>query len=302
MKNKINKLFAKTIEVIKISSRKDSALKSFPSKEEIYIINGMIPWTEGYVEYKKQEIINSINDTDFLDKIKKKNLEKRFGFRLDDRIVEYPWIFSQINSSKQKLLDAGSTFNFEFILDHPRLENKEISIFTFEPENVAFFEKRISYVYGDLRDLPFKDDLFHMVICQSTLEHIDMDNSMYGYNIPHNKDSNVKSYEYLKAISELMRVLKKCGRLLLTFPFGKFENHGFFQQFDKEMLNRIITKYEDAGNFSIDFFKYQMDGWEFSTSEELSTTVSYNPHTGKGKLDDNAAHSRGICCLQFIKK
>ncbi|SDB21921.1 Methyltransferase domain-containing protein [Flavobacteriaceae bacterium MAR_2010_188] len=267
-----------------------------------FLKNGMIPWTEGYVEYKEQEIIKSINDNVFLDNIKNKKIDKRFGFRLDDRIVEYPWIFSNIQSSPGKLLDAGSTFNFEYILDHPKLEDKEISIYTFEPENKAFFEKRISYVYGDLRDLPFKNELFDTVVCQSTLEHIDMDNSMYGYNIPHNMDSDIKSYEYLKAISELTRVLKKEGSLLLTFPFGKFENHGFFQQFDEEMLKRILSLLDEMGKSITVFFKYEMDGWDFSTKDELKDTISYNPHTGKGKLDDNAAHSRGICCLQFIKK
>jgi ubiquinone/menaquinone biosynthesis C-methylase UbiE len=29
--------------------------------------------------------------------------------------------------------------------------------------------------YGDLRVLPFKDNYFDEIVCQSTLEHIDMD-------------------------------------------------------------------------------------------------------------------------------
>jgi SAM-dependent methyltransferase len=196
-------------------------------------------------------------------------------------------------------LDAGSTFNFDFIVDHPIISQKQLTIFTYFPEENCFFKKRISYVFGDLRNICFKDSLFDEIVCQSTIEHIDMDNSIYGYS--GQQTIGHKSYEYLKAVAELIRALKPNGKLLLTFPFGKYEYHGFFQQFDEEMLQRILELFDGNGSYNLDFFKYEKEGWRFADRSELHAIQSYNPHTGIGKLDDGAAHCRSIACIEFIK-
>ena len=128
-----------------------------------------------------------------------------------------------------------------------------------------------------------------------------MDNSIYGYDIAHNSNTEKKSYEFIVAIKEMIRVLKSKGTLLLTFPYGKFENHGFFQQFDDEMLSRILNLFNNIGSTNVEFFKYEKEGWRFAEQDEVSQSISFNPHTGRGKLDDNAAHSRAICCINFNK-
>jgi hypothetical protein len=87
----------------------------------------------------------------------------------------------------------------------------------------------------------------------------------------------------------------------LTFPYGRFENHGFFQQFDNEMLERITFKMREMGSYEITFFKYLPDGWIVATQEDCNESESFNPHTGKGKKEDFAAHSRAICCIKFCK-
>jgi SAM-dependent methyltransferase len=263
--------------------------------------NGQIPWSPYYVTFKNEKISEAINDKNNLQIFRNKQIPQEFGYRLDERIVEYSWIFSQLPKGKLKLLDAGSTFNFDFIVNHQLIEEKELRILTYAPETNNFNNKRISYVYDDLREIPFKDNYFDFIVSQSTLEHIDMDNSIYGYNLDHNTQSEIKSYEYLKAIEELVRVLKDGGQLLLTFPYGKFENHGFFQQFDKEMVERLVLIFENIGVFYCEFFKYKKSGWVTSTQNDCNNEESYNPHTGKGKKDDGAAHSRAICCIKFVK-
>lgn len=211
-------------------------------------------------------------------------------------------IFSKLTTGNTKILDAGSTFNFDFIINHPLIENNDLTIFTFAPESINFLKKRISYVYGDLRTLPFKNELFDTVVSQSTIEHIDMDNSLYGYDLSYNKNVLIKSYEFVIAIREMVRVLKRNGTLLLTFPFGKFENHGFFQQFDNEMLDKIINLLDCLGSSQVTFFQYKNDSWNFANREVASNEESYNPHTGKGKKGDFAAHSRAVACLEFKKR
>jgi SAM-dependent methyltransferase len=264
-----------------------------------YLDAGGIPWSEGYHDYKWDEISKCLLSNETIETFERKEV-KSFGIGLDERIVEYPWIFSRLNNSKAKFLDAGSTFNFKAILDASKLVGKEISIYTYYPEG-AFTDRRISYLYGDLRDLPFRDGLFDEIVCQSTLEHIDMDNSMYGYELKSTANVKQKSYEYMKVIAELIRVLNKRGTLLLTFPYGKFENHGFFQQFDSEMLTRIINSMSGSGSTEVDYFKYEQTGWTNSDAENCSNSVSFNPHTGVGKGSDGAAHSRAIACIKFLK-
>ncbi|HSH65919.1 MAG TPA: methyltransferase domain-containing protein [Bacteroidia bacterium] len=265
-----------------------------------YIKGGRIPWSDGYKEYKFKLIKDCINSRDILESICNGNLPDAYGIGVDERCVEYPWILSKLSDKKSRLLDAGSTFNFNILVDHEIIKRKELTIYTFYPEAMCFFKNRISYVYGDLREMFFKDDTFEEIVCQSTIEHIDMDNSIYGYDI--GNSVNEKSFEYLKAIHEMLRVLKSGGKLLMTFPFGKYEYHGFFQQFDKEMYGQLIELLNQSGISTTTFFKYEKNGWRSAEISELADVVSYNPHSGIEKKNNKAAHSRGIACLEFIKK
>lgn len=289
IKQLLNKMNKKEVNKIRVS------------EADFFLANGMIPWSRGYNEYKTNHITDAINSKSVLDAFRKNETPKNFGYRIDERVVEYPWIFSKLSEFNGKILDAGSTFNFDFIVNHSSIVDKDLTIYTFAPEDKSFIKKRISYVFGDLRSLPFKDELYDVIICQSTLEHIDMDNSIYGYEITHHDKKETKSYEYLKVISEFLRVLKSGGTLLLTFPFGKFENHGFFQQIDIEMLKRMLGLFHQYGSTDIKFMKYENEGWRFARQSEVANCISYNPHTGEGKLDDCAAHSRSVACVEFIK-
>jgi SAM-dependent methyltransferase len=284
---------------IKIISKFRSQIISYRIKK--YLNKGMIAWSPGYYEYKNMQISMTINN-DSLVKDFNNSIPKGFGLRLDDRIVEYPWILSNLTDKGGLLLDAGSTLNFEYIVNHPVIVRKQLSIFTFYPENNNYSYKRISYIYGDLRNMPFKDSLFDEIVCQSTLEHIDMDNSIYGYQIDNNSSQKEKSYEFVKVVKEFYKVLKSKGLLLITVPYGKYENHGFFQQFDSEMKNRIIEIIKPFGKTEEFYYKYLSDGWIKSFENECQEMKSYNPHTGEGKGNDGAAHSRAICCIKFTKE
>jgi hypothetical protein len=282
--------------------RKKRTEKARENRLRRYLSGERIAWSEGYAEYKASQISQIIQDNTLLNQVKQGSLPVGFGHKLDERIVEYAWIFAHLQRAKNRFLDAGSTFNFEYLLNHPIVASKENYIYTYYPENPSFLEKRISYIYGDLRELPFKENFFQEIVCQSTIEHIDMDNSIYGYDLPPQHEIQQKSYEYLRVIQELVRVLEVHGNLYLTFPYGKFENHGFFQQFDAEMLDRIWAVLEKNGTFNTNFFKYEPNGWNGSTQSACNDAESHNPHTGKGKKDDGAAHSRAICCVHFTKK
>jgi len=259
-----------------------------------YLKNGRIPWSIGYHEYRSGQIAAAIHASP--------QQIDRWARGLDERIVEIPWIFNQLSKTSGKLLDAGSSLNHDYILDHALVKNKDLTICTYYPESFARLSQRISYVFADLRSMPFRDGWFDEIACISTLEHIDMDNSMYGYEAVNAAHGIKKSYSYLLAVAEMVRVLKNGGRLLITVPFGKFENHGFFQQFDEDMIVRLTNELTGKGSWETTFFKYLPTGWTQSILSECLNAESFNPHTGIGKKDDGAAHSRAIGCIAFTKK
>lgn len=276
--------------------------KDFQEKLHLWKFNrgGKVPWTTGYDEFRWKKISEALRPGGLSAFLNKKP-EPGFGAGIDERIVEYPWVFSELNPGAGRLLDAGSTFNFEPIVTHEKLRDKELTIYTYFPEILNFSDRRISYIFGDLRELPFRNDWFDDIACISTLEHIGMDNTMYGYG-EGAKNSEKKFHSgYMKAIEEMVRVLKKEGRLFITFPFGKYIDYGYFQQFDSEMIQRIVRLLKPTGICQLTFFRYVSTGWIFSTESECSECEAYNPHTGQGKGPDGAAHSRAVCAIHFTK-
>lgn len=273
-----------------------------PIRKIIYQTTGRRPWSYGYNDTRWGLIKSAINNEVIVKQFAEGHIPDGYGIGFDERVVEYPWIFSRLSREKGlQILDAGSTFNFPEIVANPVVAQNNLTIFTYYPEPNNFISQRVSYMFGDLRKLPFADQHFDQVVCQSTIEHVDMDNSIYGYELDGNTNAAKKSYDYLLVVSELMRVLKSGGKLLITFPYGKFENHGFFQQFDAEMLSRINSMLTPLGSVKLEYILYSKKGWHYDEAKNCDESVSFNPHTGQGKGNDGAAHCRCICCIEFIK-
>ncbi len=282
-------------------------LKIHPDElEKIYIKNGYIPWSKGYVDYKNHFIRDILSNPDFLIKFRNNNqLPERYGIGLDERCIEYPWLFSHINSDAKVYLDAGSALNHQFILENNFWNDKSLTIFTLAPEANCFWNKNISYNFGDLRQLPYKDHWFDEVVCISTLEHIGMNNSMYS---PH---SNQKEYDigaYQVALKEMSRILMPGGRLLLTVPFGKYKNYKIFQQFNNELLEKAALAFgaKEQKNY---FYRYTSNGWQNSSANECNDceysgyaiSAFKNDLKGVKPEIDNAAAARSVACVIWKK-
>jgi len=195
-----------------------SLIKSFKNEilSYLFVINGRKPWSLGYNSYKWNTIKKYIEQ----DLFKAGNLFENYGFRIDERIVEYPWLLSRLSKKEGLLLDAGSILNYELILSYPALVNKKKFILTLSPEGNCFWKSGISYIFEDLRNCCFKDNYFDWVVCISTLEHIGLDNTMLYTNDPSKKENENRSY--LSAIKEYYRILKPGGMLFITTPYGKY--------------------------------------------------------------------------------
>jgi SAM-dependent methyltransferase len=271
-----------------------------------YITNGRKPWSEGYLLFKEDFIRQSINDTPLLERFRDNlPLPKQYGEFLDERVVEYPWFISRVSQGNGKLLDAGSILNFGYILQHPKLKEKDITIVTLEPEANCYWQDRISYLFADLRDLPLQDDWFDEVVSLSTLEHIGMDNSIYSSN-PEWREK--KTFDFLKAVSELKRVTKPGGKVYITVPYGKYTDFGWYQQFNAEMIDRMIDTF-DPDKVIETYYCYESGGWSVSDKQycqkfegfNIHDTKYFNPNSTKDYDPDYAACSRAIAALELWK-
>jgi len=262
----------------------------------LYKLLGRRPWSLGYSVYKYNFIKQIIEEN--LDIFIEKKLPLNYGFRIDERAVEYPWFFSRLKNNEETILDAGSSLNHPEILTLSCLKNRKLYISTLFNEGFYGEEKTPSYVYGDIRDMCYKDNFFDAVVSISTLEHIGMDNA-FLYTPDKSKKENVK-YAYLDAIREFKRVLKKNGTLCLTMPYGRYKNHNWFQVFDSEMVAKLMQEFSPS-DISETYFKYENNQWNFSNALSCKDGYYFDIHN-ESKYDRNSSTaSQCVVCLEMRK-
>jgi hypothetical protein len=260
----------------------------------LFRLRGSPPHRLGYQFHKHQEIRRHLPPYRFIDAIQRHS----YGLHLDERVVEYPWLFSRLPDIPGLLLDAGSALNFGYLIKHPNLACKQIYISTLAPEAHCFWRHGISYVYEDLRRTCYCDNLFDWIACISTIEHVGLDNSML-YTRDLSKKENLTD-DYLTMVTELHRVLKPGGKLFITFPFGKYHNHGWFQIFDADRVGRMRETFNPTEVEEF-YFKYEIDGWRVAQSSELENARFFDTHAQRRLDSDRAAAARGLACLELTK-
>ncbi|AFY90009.1 MULTISPECIES: methyltransferase domain-containing protein [Chroococcidiopsis] len=258
-----------------------------------------IPFSPGYQEAKLEFIQSTISSKElFSCFVHQIFLPEGFGAFFDERVVEYPWIFANLNyNQNSKLLDVGPALNYKFCLDRllSSNPNQEITMLSLTPDARCFYHNKVSYVLGDVRSLPFINNYFEQITCISTIEHVGMNNQRYGATVEHNPE------DYIVALLEMKRVLKNSGALLITVPFGTYEDFGWFQQFDETMVNRIVEAFVPTEH-SITYYKYTDKGWNLCSSD-LCSSIRYNTHRSNDPLfyTSNPVCAGAVACIKLIK-
>jgi SAM-dependent methyltransferase len=274
--------------------KKPSAYREFRKgmKRRQFMRTGMKPWTKGYIEYKEHEIARVLAEKEFV----AGELPPKFGYRIDERIIEYPWLFSRLPAGKATLLDAGSVLNFEYLLKQPLLSEKKVHICTLAPEERCFWELGVDYLFEDLRKLPYRDEWFDYIVCLSTIEHVGMDNTLYSDGQPREQ----KPGDFLGAVAELKRVLKPGGTIYFSVPYGKATSHGWFQVFDEKLVEHLVQGFGPSKHVR-EYFIYKPNGWRRSNAVECADARIFDIHHAEGYDADFAAAARAVCCLELKK-
>jgi SAM-dependent methyltransferase len=215
-----------------------------------------------------------------------------YGIGLDERVVELPWMLPRLRG---EVLDAGSSCNHAHVLDRVLPQVAGLTIVTAAPEPHAFPERGVTYAYADFRALPFTDGAFDTIACVSSLEHVGMDNGLYG-GPGREPDADAA---VAKALDELVRVLRPDGTLLVTVPFGAPEDHGWFRQYGPDELAVLQADLGARGlEAEITVFAYSPTGWRQSTPAAANGAHYRDWHADPTPVPDRAAAARAVACIE----
>jgi SAM-dependent methyltransferase len=261
-------------------------------KSAWYQVSGSRPFTTGYGDYKEERVCEILDREDF----RPETLSPGYGRDLDERIVEYPWLFSRLPPGPGTLLDAGSALNFGYLLHRPTLEEKVVYVCTLAPERRSYWRLGVSYTFQDLRRTCFRDRFFDYVVSLSTLEHIGLDNARYYTN---GGAAEREPDSYLRAVAEMARVLRPGGQAYLSVPFGRHIELGWLQVFDAAMLDRLIEAFGPASH-SEHIFRYTPNGWVLSNRQDSASSRYIDLHLVDWEPNLPVA-AESVACLVLTK-
>jgi O-antigen chain-terminating methyltransferase len=133
---------------------------------------------------------------------------------------------------------------------------------------------------ANIADEPLSTERFDLVWCISTLEHIGMDNSNYQ---KHFKREQMADFS---AVKNMLRLLARNGRLLITVPYGKAEDHGWLRNYDRDRWQAILQLARDAAILKEWYFRHTYGaGWVLCSADELAHVGYYDQHnSGAGGM------------------
>jgi SAM-dependent methyltransferase len=276
-----------------------------PSTDPIalYERSGSIPWSPGYQEMRDLFVEKALADESLLERFRRDTaLPPDYGIGVDERVVEYPWMYARLPAGAGRVLDAGGVLNYGFLVAHPLMRPKKVHVVTLVPEGRCRCVDGVSHIYEDLRSMPVSSGFYDTVVCLSTLEHIGMDNTMFRAGAEDAPE------DYAIAVREMRRVLNPGGALLLTVPFGAYRHFGSFQLFDGRLIDGVVAAFAPSRTEET-YFRYSARGWSRSDRSSCATAeyvpwIMQPPHERPVSFPvqpDRAAAARAVACLELVR-
>jgi SAM-dependent methyltransferase len=158
-----------------------------------------------------------------------KRLSLLFG-RYSQRAVEYPWVIKSLCMVPRKglVLDVGCA---ESLLSQ-ELIARGFRVVGIDIRDYPFKDKRMMFLKQNVLNTTLPDNTFDAIVVVSTIEHIGLE--PYGQMV---KDTDGD----LRAMKELIRILKHEGVLILTTPYtgGALRVTSFERTYDRHRLGEL---------------------------------------------------------------
>jgi glycosyltransferase involved in cell wall biosynthesis/SAM-dependent methyltransferase len=254
------------------------------------------PWSEAYNDAHRDYVAHELDDAELLARFRERAaLPDGLGRGLDERVVELPWLAAQRLGGR--VLDAGSALNHLHVLSRLRPRADELHVVTLAPEERSFPQLGVSYLYSDLRELPFADATYDRVASISTLEHVGTDTSYYGGET---KVAEDPQRELLRAVAELKRVLRPGGDLYVTVPVGRGERFAWVRSLTPAQLDELVEAFAPESS-SIDYFRYADGGWRRAGRDDVAEARYRDHFTSPGVGDDGVVAAEAVACLHLVR-
>jgi len=135
-----------------------------------------------------------------------RKLSSYLGITVSERIVENPWVISNIDLKRGRVLDVGCCYSY---LSH-ELIRRGYDVYGIDVNPYPQKHSKMKFYQADVTHTPFPDGYFNRIIAVSTIEHVGL-----GYfGDPQQNDGDIT------CMKELNRILKPTGAILMTVPYA----------------------------------------------------------------------------------
>jgi SAM-dependent methyltransferase len=213
-----------------------------------------------------------------------------------ERAIEYDFLARNLRSDKRsiRILDVGSGESLVGeaikILGH----NREREVFGIDvAEGFPDKSKRGSglFMRMDARLMGFRKEIFDEIICIGTIEHI-------GMSSPNYDQGKTDELGDIRAFSEIFRILKKGGNVVLTLPYSDrrlYRDEPDYRIYSSSRVSFLIRHFRVKKK---EFYLYHGGKWEKSMHSHISSKFQV---TSTSEIP-RSLHSRTCLCLVLGKE
>ena len=217
-------------------------------------------------------------------------LPKAYGVHMSERVVEI--LLARLTYKPGKrILDVGhaNAINAHLRMLDSLTKPLDITGIDITPAADAVLSHYTHSVVGNIMKSDFPADTFDLIWCISALEHFGMDNSVYT-------DQFVLDTEMdIKALGEMVRILRPGGTVYVSVPFGKLEDHQWHRNYGKERWQKLLDVARPSARIDELYFKYSDGaGWSTVNAEELA-------HVGYFDQKNRGASGLAVALIHKLK-